>query len=96
MAKIVTHDVQTTVDAYLRDVPRAIGHMDYEVRGNRVVAHSQDGTAIIDLTYEGERQLGSLDLPMTKVEISLIGFSEDKATEFLSHYDKHMFRAGGG
>lgn len=70
--------------------------MDYEVRGNRVIAHSADGTVVIDLTYEGERHLGSLDLPMTKVVISVIGFEEDKAKAFLDHYDKAMMRGGGG
>lgn len=96
MVKSVTHEVQTTVGSYLREIPRAIGHMDYEVRGNRVIAHSADGTVVIDLTYEGERHLGSLDLPMTKVVISVIGFEEDKAKAFLDHYDKAMMRGGGG
>lgn len=96
MNKTVTHDVQTTVGAYLKEIPNALGTMDYEVRGNRVVAHSAEGTVIINLTYEGERHLGSLDLPMTKVEIICVGFSDDQADVFLKHYDDAMFRAGGG
>ena len=96
MVKTVTHEVQTTVGAYLKEIPGALGTMDYEVRGNRVVAHSADGTVIINLTYEGERHLGSLDLPMTKVEVVCVGFSDEKAEAFLKHYDQQMLRTGGG
>lgn len=96
MVKTVTHDVQSTLANYLREIPHALGHMDYEMRGNRVIAHSTDGTAVINLTYEGERHLGSLNLPMTKVEIALIGFADDKAAAFLRHYDNAMMRTGGG
>lgn len=96
MTDTAVHEVQTTVEAYLREIPSALGHMDYDVRDNRVVAHSEDGTVIIKLHYEGERKLGSLDLPMTKVEIACVGFTDEKATAFLKHYDKAMFRSGGG
>ncbi len=96
MVKTVTHDVQTSVHAYLREMPGALGHMDYEVRGNRVIAHGDDGTVVIELTYEGERRLGSLELPMTHVELNLIGFSDSAADAFLRNYDKHMMRTGGG
>lgn len=96
MSKTVTHEVQTTVDSYLREIPKAIGHMDYELRGNRIVAHSSDGMVLITLTYEGERHLGSLNLPMTRVEILLVGFTDEKAKAFLDHYDHAMMRAGGG
>ena len=96
MVKTVTHEVQTTVGAYLKEIPGALGAMDFEVRGNRVVAHSEDGTVIINLTYEGERHLGSLDLPMTKVEIVCVGFTDGQADAFLKHYDQQMLRSGGG
>lgn len=96
MTTRVTHDVQTTVENYLKEVPRALGHLDYEVRGDRVIAHAPDGTVVIDMKYEGERKLGALSLPMTHVEISLIGFADDKAEAFLKHYDAAMMRAGGG
>ena len=96
MVKTVTHEVQTTVGAYLKEVPGALGAMDFEVRGTRVIAHSDEGTVIINLTYEGERHLGSLNLPMTKVEIVCVGFSDDAADAFLKHYDQEMMRGGGG
>lgn len=96
MVKTVTHDVQSTLESYLKEIPHAIGHMDYEMRGDRVIAHSPDGTVVINLSYEGERHLGSLNLPMTKVEVSLIGFPDDKADAFLKHYDNAMMRGGGG
>jgi hypothetical protein len=94
MSTTIVRDVQTTVAEYLRELAGALGHMDYEVRGNRVIAHTDQGTVVIKLTYEGDRHLGSLDLPMTKVEITCIGFTDEQAKAFLSHYDSKMFRAG--
>jgi len=70
--------------------------MDYEIRGNSVLGHSDQGTVVINLTYEGERHLGSLDLPLTQVEIMCIGYTDEQADSFLKHYDAAMFRAGGG
>lgn len=96
MKRSVTHEVQTTVGAYLKEIPKVLGNMDYEVRGNRIVAHPAGGTVVITLTYEGDRHLGSLDLPMTKVEIDCIGLSDDQADAFLKHYDAGMLRTGGG
>jgi hypothetical protein len=95
MTKTITYEVQTTLDAYLKELTRAIGHMDYEIRGNRVVAHSPEGTVVINLTYEGKRHLGSLNLPMTNVEIAMVGFTDDAAQAFLKHYDECMLRTGG-
>ncbi len=96
MSDTVTHDVQTTVGAYLKEIPAALGHMDYHVVGDRVIAHQGDKTVVIQLTYEGERHLGSLDLPMTKVDVTCIGFSGNDAQEFHSQYNEHMMRSGGG
>lgn len=96
MTKTVTHEVQSTLGAYLREIPKALGTMDYEVRGNRVVAHRDEGTVVINLTYEGDRRLGSLDLPMTKVDIVCVGFTDEQADAFLKHYDAAMLRIGGG
>ena len=96
MTKTVVREVEGTVSEYLREIPGALGHMDYEIRGNRVIGHAENGTVVINLTYEGERHFGALDLPLTKVEIICLGFTDAEADEFLKHYDAKMFRAGGG
>jgi len=96
MTKTVSHDVQSTVGAYLKEIPGALGHMDFEVRGNRVIAHEGDKTVVINLSFEGQRHLGSPDLPMTKVDIVCVGFTDDEADKFLKHYNSYMLRTGGG
>lgn len=96
MTKKVVREVQTTVLAYLKEIPGALGAMDYETRCNRVIAHSKEGTVIIDLAHEGERHLGTLDLPMTQVEITCVGSTNEQADAFLKHYDNAMLREGGG
>jgi hypothetical protein len=96
MTKTVVREVEGTVAEYLREIPGALGHMDFEVRGNRVIGHSDQGTVVINLTYEGERHFGSLDLPLTNVEIICLGYTDAQAEEFLKHYDARMLRGGGG
>ena len=96
MTKPIIREVQTSVSQYLREIPGALGHMDYEIRGNSVLGHSDQGTVVINLTYEGERHLGSLDLPLTQVEIMCIGYTDEQAASFMKHYDAAMLRAGGG
>jgi hypothetical protein len=95
MTQKAIREVQTTVLAYLKEIPGALGAMDYEVRGNKVTAHSEQGTVVINLNYEGERHLGSLDLPMTQVEINFVGFTDEQVAAFLKHYDHAMVRTGG-
>ena len=46
-------------------------------------------------TYEGDRRLGSLDLPMTRVDYSCSGCSEAEAKELHEHIVSHLLPAGG-
>ena len=72
------------------------GLADFEVSGDEVIVRDGDKRYVISLTYEGDRRLGSLDLPMTRVEYTCSGCTEDEAKAFHDHMAKHLMRAGGG
>lgn len=91
-----THEMEGTLKECLRELVSALGHRDFEVTGDEVIVRDQDKRFVISLTYEGDRRLGSLDLPMTRVEYTCSGCTEAEAKEFQEHMAKHLMRAGGG
>lgn len=90
-----SHEMQTTLREYLRELPDAIGHLDYEVSGNQIFIRDKGRRLIIDLNYEGIRHLGSLDLPMTKVDYEFIGYTQKEMDTFMEHLQRHILRFGG-
>ncbi len=91
-----THEMEGTLKDCLRELVAALGHRDFEVTGDEVIVRDQDKRFVISLTYEADRRLGSLDLPMTRVEYTCSGCTEAEAKEFQEHMAKHLMRAGGG
>lgn len=96
MAFTQTHDIQGTLDECLREMISALGHRDFTVKGDEITVHDGDKTFVISLAYEGDRKLGSLNLPMTHVECVCSGCTEEEAAAFQADLSKHMMRAGGG
>lgn len=91
-----THEMQGTLHECLRQLISALGHRDFEVMGDEVVVRDQGMRFVISLVYEGNRKLGSLDLPMTHVECKCIGCTEAECAEFQADLAKHLMRVGGG
>lgn len=76
-------------------LPRLLGRPDYRVEGNSVV-HEYDGKRItFTVGPEMQRRIASIMLPMTRVEVSLDGFSAPEQQEFMERFDLR-FRRGGG
>lgn len=91
-----THEMEGTLKECLREMVAALGDRDFEVSGDEVIVRDGDKRYVISLTYEGDRRLGSLELPMTRVEYTCSGCTEDEAKAFHDHMAKHLMRAGGG
>ena len=91
-----THDMQGTLHECLRELVSALGHRDFEVSGDVIVVRDGSKRYIITLSYEGDRKLGSLELPMTHVESHCVGCTEAEAEAFQADLAKHLMRAGGG
>ena len=60
-----------------------------------IVATCQDRRVGFVLANRGERELGAMRLPATRVRITFDGFSGDSADRFLACFDAY-FRRGGG
>ena len=90
-----THEMEGTLKDCLRELVSALGHRDFEVTGDEVIVRDGDKRFVISLTYEGDRRLGSLDLPMTRVDYSCSGCSEAEAKELHEHVVQHLLPAGG-
>lgn len=69
--------------------------MEHQVDGSRIRLRSEQGTVEIKLSAEGIRQIASLRLPRTEVEIELAGFSDTEAAKFISRFDL-AYQKGGG
>ena len=90
-----SHEMTGTLHECLRELIPAIGHHNFEVTGDEIIVHDQDKRFVISLIYEGERHLGSLDLPMTHVEYKCTGYTEAEFKEFHDNIIKHLAVAGG-
>ena len=80
----------------MQSLPNAVGHRPYEIVDNTVIVYDNDKRVEIVVSEQPLRQLGSLKLPMEKVEFSFPDHTEDQAEEFMTNYRKHAARCGGG
>jgi hypothetical protein len=46
-------------------------------------------------TPRGDRHLGSLDLPMVRLDYEFTGYTKAEMDEFIEHLNEHMMRLGG-
>ena len=89
------HELQGTLKECFRELTVAIGHLDYELVGDQVIVRDHGRRVVIDLVYEGKRHLGSLDLPMTRLEYQFIGYTQKEIDDFMQNLNRHMLRLGG-
>jgi hypothetical protein len=90
-----SHEMQSTLKECLRELTEAIGHHDYELTGDRIIVRDDDRQLVIHLVYEGDRHLGSLDLPMVRLDYEFTGYTKAEMDEFMEHLYEHMQRLGG-
>lgn len=90
-----TQEVQWTIKEGLRELTHVLSHLNYEVTGNQIIARDGGKRLVIDLVYEGERHLGSLNLPMTQVNYEFIGYTQEEMDKFMVHLKQHEMRMGG-
>jgi len=97
MSQKQSHEMEGSLKECLRELSTALGNKDYHVQGDQITVHEGGGKElVISLVYEGDRKLGSLDLPMTQVNYEFNGYSDGEAKAFMTHISEHMLRAGGG
>jgi hypothetical protein len=81
-------DFLRTLHAVLEGAPHAVS-------GRVVHAKWPDRSVTIYLSPEGERDLGSLELPVTRVTLEFQNFSDEQRSRFMEAFREHYQRAGG-
>ena len=87
--------VQLTRVEFLRQLPDAIGELDYRVDGDDIVIGDGSKLIRIKLTDLGTQELGSLELPMQHVDFSFANMADSEVEDFMNRWDDHKLRMGG-
>jgi hypothetical protein len=92
----VRYEMSTSHKSFMRTLPAVLEGASYEVRGRVIEAKWPDRSLTISLSPEGERDMGSLDLPVTFVMLDFQGFTEEQQSQFLESFREHYQRGAGG
>ena len=85
-----------TPAVFLRDLPRAMGGLDYSVEGGRVAAEADGRRLTIDLEPLPPRVLGGpLSLERSAVTLVFEGWAEVERERFLEQFYRAYQRGGG-
>lgn len=91
----LSREMQLTREEFLRELPGAVGNMEHRLQGSKVIVGDGDRRIEIGLVDEGIRDLGSLHLPMEKIDFEFHGYNQDEINSFMHHFDVCTQRGGG-
>ena len=91
----LSREMQLTRGEFLRELPAAVGNKEYRLEDGIAIVDEQDRRVEIRLVDEGVRDLGSLHLPMEKIEFEFHGYNQDEVNSFMRHFDVCTQRGGG-
>jgi hypothetical protein len=91
----VKREMSITHVDFLRTFPEAMSDMPYDIAGKRITAHDGGKRLEINLSSEFEQDVGSLELPLTFIDLGFSGFSEPEINAFFVNWDHHFQRSGG-
>lgn len=94
MAAKQTHEMEGSADECRRKLTQVLGHYECETVDDRIVVRDGSKHVTIDLASEPHRNLGSLDLPMTRVEFAFDGFTDAEVDQFMLQLESHMAPGG--
>ena len=91
----VRREMSITHVDFFRTFPDAMGNLPHDIEGTHITVHDGGKRLDINLSSEGERDVGSLELPLTFVDMDFSGFSEQEVDAFFVNWDQHFQRGGG-
>ena len=94
MSHTLSREMQLGRQEFLRELPKAIGNLSYEVFDDRVTVRDEGRRLEITMTDEGTRDVGSLHLPMERIDFDFIGYTKEEVESFMVRFDKHTLRLG--
>ena len=95
MASAFSRKVQLTREEFMRELRGAIGNLKYSTEGNDIVIGDGGKLVRITLTDLGIEDLGSLHLPMQRVDFNFENMNGTEADTFMTVWDGHKLRMGG-
>lgn len=94
-ALALRQEMWITREAFLRNLPAAVGHASFEVAADQIRHDGPGRSWRIVLTPLPDRSLGTLTLARHDVQIYLAGFDARSTEKFLAWFELN-FRRGGG
>lgn len=91
----LSREMQLTRGEFLRELPKAIGNLNHQVAGDKVIITDGDRRLEIRLVDEGTLDVGSLHLPMEEVDFEFMGYTQEETDAFMARFDHHTQRTGG-
>jgi len=93
----VRREMSISHEDFLRTFPKAMGDMSYDIddKHRQITGHDDGKQLEIKLSNEGERDIGSLELPVTFVDMDFSGFNEQEIDAFFINWDLNFQRIGG-
>ena len=80
---------------FLRSLPEAVGHPHYRIAGDRIEIADPAGPILILLGPAGERRIGKLRLPVTRVEFRFGQMAAVARDRFMARFERYFQRGGG-
>jgi hypothetical protein len=80
---------------FFRLLPRVFGELYFETDKQSVLSPVGDGSIEIKLAPEQNRELGSLNLPVTEVTFCFDNVSDIEHRKFMERFDLVYQRSGG-
>lgn len=92
---MVVKEMAITHADFFRIIPRVLRDAPHERDALGVSLDCGPGRLRISLAPEGRRTLGTVALPLTRVELRFTGCTQSRVNAFLADFDTR-FRRGGG
>lgn len=91
-------EMNYTITGFIRQLKSITGTRVLELDEKNRCAKLIDGKSVVTVNFSkaADRQLGSLTLPVVKVEIRFDGYTDGEVIEFITCFDRAVLRMGGG
>ena len=95
MPVTIRREMTITRDDFFRILPKALDEFQFEINGNKVLCHIDNGHVEIDLTVAENRKIGALELPIMHVNFILNNISDEMRAKFFQNLIFHIIREEG-
>lgn len=91
----IVRDMTISEEDFLRLLPEALGISAVSAPKNQITVKRGLRQLTLRWSCLGERRLGSLALPVLRVELRFLGYAQHEADQALARFDLQYQRGGG-